>query len=160
MKTVSNRSKGLFGTFATPGDKSLSHRALMLGGLAKGSTKIKGLLESGDVMATLSAMRKLGADIEKLPDGTWTVAGVDSALRAPDSVLDMGNAGTGTRLLAGLVCTHQFKTRFTGDASLCSRPMNRITLPLAQTGARFETAQGGTLPMTVIGAKAMIEKNM
>ncbi len=154
MKTVSNRSKGLFGTFATPGDKSLSHRALMLGGLAKGSTKIKGLLESDDVMATLSAMRKLGADIEKHIDGAWTVAGVDSALRAPDSVLDMGNAGTGTRLLAGLVCTHPFETRFTGDASLCSRPMNRITLPLAQTGARFETAQGGTLPMTVIGAKA------
>lgn len=153
MKTVSYRSKGLSGTFPTPGDKSLSHRALMLGGTAQGTTKIKGLLESGDVMATLAAMRKLGAEIEKQPDGTWTVAGVGLAFHAPDSVLDMGNAGTGTRLLAGLVCTHPFETRFTGDASLCSRPMNRITIPLAQTGARFETAANGTLPMTVVGAR-------
>ena len=153
MKTVSYRSKGLSGAFPTPGDKSLSHRALMLGGTAQGTTKIKGLLESGDVMATLAAMRKLGAEIEKQPDGTWTVAGVGSAFRAPDSVLDMGNAGTGTRLLAGLVCTHPFETRFTGDESLCSRPMNRITIPLAQTGARFETAANGTLPMTVVGAR-------
>lgn len=153
MKTVSYRSKGLSGAFPTPGDKSLSHRALMLGGTAQGTTKIKGLLESGDVMATLAAMRKLGAEIEKQPDGTWTVAGVGSAFHAPDSVLDMGNAGTGTRLLAGLVCTHPFETRFTGDESLCSRPMNRITIPLAQTGARFKTAANGTLPMTVVGAK-------
>ena len=153
MKTVSNRSKSFRGAFKTPGDKSLSHRALMLGGLAKGATKIKGLLESGDVLATLTAMRKLGAEIEKLPDGAWIVKGVDSALHAPDSVLDMGNAGTGTRLLAGLVCTHPFETRFTGDASLCSRPMKRITIPLAQTGAKFETAANSTLPMTVIGAQ-------
>lgn len=154
MKTVSKISTGLKGKIRIPGDKSVSHRALMLGAIASGTTKIKGLLESEDVLNTAKALRTLGAFVVKKEDGTYEVTGV-SEFSSPDGALDMGNSGTGVRLLAGLLAGHSVTARFTGDASLCSRPMKRVTEPLSMMGARFETAGGGTLPMTEYGSAAL-----
>lgn len=151
MKKISNLCNGLKGIFPVPGDKSVSHRALMLGALARGRTEIRGLLEGEDVLRTADAMRALGAFVEKRADGVWVVEG--RPLREPAGPLYMGNAGTGTRLLAGLVSSYPFKTTFTGDPSLSSRPMKRITEPLSLNGAVFETT-GGKLPMTVFGTGA------
>ncbi len=136
-----------------PGDKSISHRALMFGALAVGESRIAGLLEGDDVLRTAAAMRLLGAEVERLADGTWRLFGCGvGGLREPESILDLGNAGTGARLMMGLVATHPFTTFFTGDASLRSRPMRRVTEPLSRMGARFETRSGGRLPCAVIGA--------
>ena len=154
MKTVSKISTGLKGKIRIPGDKSVSHRALMLGAIASGTTKIKGLLESEDVLNTAKALRALGAFVVKKEDGTYEVTGV-SEFSSPDGALDMGNSGTGVRLLTGLVAGCPLKVAFTGDASLCSRPMKRVTEPLSMMGARFETAGGGTLPMTEYGSAAL-----
>ncbi|HBV00237.1 3-phosphoshikimate 1-carboxyvinyltransferase, partial [Thalassospira lucentensis] len=140
------------GDIRVPGDKSISHRSLMFGGLAIGTTKVTGLLEGEDVLATADAMRKLGATVTRDDDGTWHVTGVGvGALREPDSVIDMGNAGTGIRLMAGIVATHPITTFFTGDASLCKRPMGRVADPLAEFGAKFITRDRGRPPMAVIG---------
>ena len=146
------KSRALNGDIRVPGDKSISHRSLMFGGLAIGETKITGLLEGEDVLATAEAMRKLGATVTRDEDGTWHVTGVGvGALREPDSVIDMGNAGTGIRLMAGIVATHPITTFFTGDASLCKRPMGRVADPLAEFGAQFITRERGRPPMAVIG---------
>ena len=146
------KSRALNGDIRVPGDKSISHRSLMFGGLAIGETKITGLLEGEDVLATAEAMRKLGATVIRDEDGTWHVTGVGvGALREPDSVIDMGNAGTGIRLMAGIVATHPITTFFTGDASLCKRPMGRVADPLAEFGAQFITRERGRPPMAVIG---------
>ena len=151
MKKISHSCDGLTGVFSVPGDKSVSHRALMIGAIANGRTEIHGLLEGEDVLRTADAMRALGAIVEKRRDGAWVVEG--RPLREPAEPLYMGNAGTGTRLLAGLVSSYPFATTFTGDPSLSSRPMKRITEPLSLSGATFET-NDGKLPMTVRGTGA------
>lgn len=142
----------LSGTVRVPGDKSISHRALMLGAVAVGETIVEGLLEGEDVLRTATAMQKLGATVRKQADGRWSLRGRGvGGLAEPDDVLDMGNAGTGARLLMGLLATHPFTAVLTGDSSLRSRPMARVTDPLEQTGARFTGRTRGRLPITVTG---------
>jgi 3-phosphoshikimate 1-carboxyvinyltransferase len=142
----------LTGTIRVPGDKSISHRALLTGAVAIGTTTIKGLLEGDDVRRTAGALAAMGAAIARTAPGHWRVDGVGvGGLSEPASVLDMGNSGTGARLLMGLVASHPFPAVFTGDASLVRRPMARVTEPLARMGAAFIGRSGGRLPMTVIG---------
>ena len=150
----SHRAAGpLQGLVAVPGDKSISHRALMFGALAVGETRIAGLLTGEDVLRTAGAMRALGAEVMRDPDGIWRVAGRGiGGLTEPADVLDMGNSGTAARLLCGILATHPLFAVMTGDASLRSRPMRRVTEPLAATGARFSTREGGRLPLAVQGA--------
>jgi 3-phosphoshikimate 1-carboxyvinyltransferase len=143
----------LAGVAAVPGDKSISHRALMLGALAVGRTEITGLLEGEDVLATAAALRAMGAGIARSADGRWLVDGVGlGGLAEPDDVLDLGNSGTAARLLLGILATHPFTAFVTGDASLRSRPMGRVTTPLARFGAQFLGREGGRLPLAVTGA--------
>jgi 3-phosphoshikimate 1-carboxyvinyltransferase len=143
----------LRGRIRVPGDKSISHRAIMLSALAVGESRISGLLEGEDVLATAAAMRAMGATIERLGEGEWRVSGVGvGSLLQPQAPLDMGNSGTSTRLLMGLVASHPIEATFTGDASLSKRPMGRVIEPLSQMGAAFEAAEGGRLPLTVRGA--------
>ena len=143
----------LSGSIQVPGDKSISHRALMLSALAIGETRITGLLEGEDVMRTAAAMRALGAQVIQDRPGNWRVTGVGiGGLREPEDVLDMGNSGTAARLLTGLLATHPIFSVITGDASLRRRPMARVTGPLAQSGARFSARAGGRLPLVIEGA--------
>jgi len=147
----------LKGTIRVPGDKSISHRSIMLGALAVGETRVSGLLEGEDVLATAAAMRAMGASVARVGEGEWRVNGVGvGALLQPETPLDMGNSGTSTRLLMGLVASHAIETRFFGDASLSKRPMGRVIEPLSQMGAAFETAEGGRLPLTVRGASPAV----
>ncbi|WP_203070354.1 3-phosphoshikimate 1-carboxyvinyltransferase [Falsiroseomonas ponticola] len=146
-------SSPLRGTITVPGDKSISHRALMFGALAIGTTDITGLLEGEDVLRTAAAMRALGATVDNLGQGHWRVAGRGiGGLVEPADVLDMGNSGTAARLLCGLLAGHPIFAVMTGDASLRKRPMKRVTDPLSATGARFATRAGGRLPLAVEGA--------
>ena len=146
------RSGALFGTLKVPGDKSISHRALMLSALAVGESKISGLLEGEDVLATAAAMRAMGAHIERTGEGNWTVNGVGvGGLMQPSGALDMGNSGTSTRLWMGLVASHRLTATFIGDASLSKRPMGRVIDPLRQMGAEFTASPGGMLPIMVRG---------
>jgi len=143
----------LRGTIRVPGDKSISHRSLMLGALAVGKTTIRGLLEGEDVLATAAAMRAMGATIERSDDGIWTVQGVGvGGLLQPAQALDMGNSGTSTRLLMGVIASHGITASFTGDASLSGRPMGRVIEPLSQMGADFTSSPGGTLPLMMRGS--------
>ncbi|QEA17552.1 3-phosphoshikimate 1-carboxyvinyltransferase [Novosphingobium ginsenosidimutans] len=143
----------LRGTIRVPGDKSISHRSIMLGALAVGETRVTGLLEGEDVLSTAAAMRAMGASVERLGNGEWSVHGVGvGALLQPQNPLDMGNSGTSTRLLMGLVASHPITATFIGDASLSKRPMGRVIEPLSQMGAAFEASEGGRLPLTVRGA--------
>lgn len=136
-----------------PGDKSISHRALMLGGIAVGESRIEGLLEGEDVLRTAAAMRLLGAEVERGADGIWRVRGRGvGALLEPEEVLDLGNSGTSARLLLGLLASHPVTACLTGDASLRSRPMGRAMRPLIEIGARFAARTGERLPMAVVGA--------
>ncbi|CAN5374525.1 3-phosphoshikimate 1-carboxyvinyltransferase [soil metagenome] len=145
-------SAPLAGTVTVPGDKSISHRSLMLGALAVGETVIEGLLEGEDVLATAAAMRAMGADITRDDAGTWHVHGVGvGGLLQPQVALDMGNSGTSTRLLMGLIASHAITATFTGDASLSKRPMGRVTDPLSLMGATFLASPGGRLPLTMRG---------
>jgi len=145
-------SSPLNGPIAIPGDKSISHRALMLSALAVGESRVTGLLEGHDVLATAAAMRAMGATIERLPDGEWRIHGVGvGGLLQPREALDMGNSGTSTRLLMGLVATHPITTTFIGDASLSGRPMGRVIEPLSQMGADISASPGGRLPLMVRG---------
>ncbi|MBS3931043.1 MAG: 3-phosphoshikimate 1-carboxyvinyltransferase [Sphingomonadales bacterium] len=147
----------LKGEIRVPGDKSISHRSIMLGALAVGETRVTGLLEGEDVLATAAAMRAMGASVERVGEGEWSVHGVGvGALLQPEAPLDMGNSGTSTRLLMGLVATHAIETRFFGDASLSKRPMGRVIDPLSQMGAAFEASEGGRLPLTVRGANPAV----
>ena len=142
----------LRGTLKVPGDKSISHRALMLSALAVGESRISGLLEGEDVLATATAMRAMGANIERTGEGNWTVNGVGvGGLMQPSGALDMGNSGTSTRLLMGLVASHRLTVTFIGDASLSKRPMGRVIDPLSEMGAEFTASPGGTLPLMVRG---------
>ncbi|WWT17936.1 3-phosphoshikimate 1-carboxyvinyltransferase [Pararoseomonas sp. SCSIO 73927] len=144
---------GLRGTVAVPGDKSVSHRALMFGALAVGTTEITGLLEGEDVLRTAAAMRALGAEVEQAGPGHWRVAGRGvGGLVEPADVLDMGNSGTAARLICGLLAGHPVFAVLTGDASLRKRPMRRVTDPLSACGARFTGREGGRLPLAVEGA--------
>ena len=142
----------LHGTVTVPGDKSISHRSLMLGALAVGETVITGLLEGEDVLATAAAMQAMGADIARGDDGVWRVHGVGvGGLLQPRVALDMGNSGTSTRLLMGLIASHPITATFVGDASLSRRPMGRVIDPLALMGASFTASPGGRLPLTMVG---------
>lgn len=147
----------LRGTIRVPGDKSISHRALMFAGLAVGQSRITGLLEGEDVLATAAAMRQFGADIARGNDGVWTVHGAGlGSLLEPKTALDMGNSGTSTRLLMGLVASHAISVTFVGDASLSGRPMGRVIAPLSQMGAGIEASAGGTLPLMLRGASPAV----
>lgn len=153
---VSSRARALSGEVTVPGDKSISHRALIVGALATGETTISGLLTGDDVLRTAAAMTALGAEVTRTegPAGAsiWKVRGRGiGGLTAPTDVLDMGNSGTGARLISGLLSAYPFSTVLTGDASLRRRPMDRVITPLSQNGAKFITAEGGGLPMTITG---------
>ncbi|MCF6329299.1 MAG: 3-phosphoshikimate 1-carboxyvinyltransferase [Henriciella sp.] len=140
------------GTIRAPGDKSCSHRALILGGLAEGVSQISGLLEGEDVLATGSVMAALGADIERTGAGRWTIKGVgEQGLRQPSVDLDFGNSGTGVRLMMGVLAGHAISSKLVGDASLSGRPMARVIDPLEQMGARFEHSGDKTLPIIAHG---------
>lgn len=142
----------LRGRIRVPGDKSISHRALMLSSLAVGESRVTGLLEGEDVLSTAAAMRAMGAQIERLDSGEWVIHGVGvGSLLQPQTALDMGNSGTSTRLLMGLVASHPITATFIGDASLSKRPMGRVIDPLSQMGADFTAAPGGRLPLTLRG---------
>jgi 3-phosphoshikimate 1-carboxyvinyltransferase len=150
---VSYPVRELHGTTSVPGDKSISHRALILGACAIGETRIEGLLDAEDVRATANALKALHVTIRQEESTIWRVHGRGvGGLSEPESVLDLGNSGTGVRLLMGAVASHPFTTFFTGDRSLCSRPMQRVIAPLTEMGGRFTARSGGRLPVAVIGA--------
>ena len=152
----------LRGSIRVPGDKSISHRSIMLGALAVGETRVSGLLEGEDVMATAAAMRAMGATITRTGDGEWVINGVGvGGLLQPETALDMGNSGTSTRLLMGLVASHPITAGFVGDASLSKRPMGRVIEPLSQMGATVVASPnsgkgGGTLPLMLRGASPAV----
>lgn len=150
---TARKSDGLKGSIRIPGDKSISHRSLMLGGLAAGETRITGLLEGDDVIATGRAMQAMGARLRKDGDA-WIVNGVgNGALLAPEAPLDFGNAGTACRLIMGLAGVYDFETTFIGDASLGRRPMARVLDPLREMGVQVKAADGDHLPVTLRGPK-------
>lgn len=152
--TVSASPAGLCGRVHVPGDKSISHRSLMFAALAQGTTQISGLLEGEDVLCTAGALRQLGAKITR-GETTWRVEGCGvGQLKEPSDVLDMGNSGTAARLLTGLLATHPIMSVMSGDSSLRSRPMKRVTAPLSETGAQFLTREGQRLPLAVQGTGA------
>ena len=140
----------LSGRVSAPGDKSISHRALILGAMAQGQTDIEGLLEGEDVRRTAAAMAAFGAGVERLDEGRWRVIG-QGALREPANVVDCGNAGTGVRLIMGAAAGFDLAASFTGDASLRGRPMMRVLKPLGLMGARWFARDGGRLPLTLRG---------
>jgi 3-phosphoshikimate 1-carboxyvinyltransferase len=152
---AARRAGPLRGRARVPGDKSISHRALIFGALAVGETRISGLLEGDDVLNTGNAMRALGATVERTREGAWRVQGVGvGGFRAPAEVLDFGNSGTGCRLVMGAVAGCPITAVFDGDASLRRRPMQRILDPIALMGARaVNAADGGRLPITLAGAR-------
>src|SRR5947209_12272103 len=147
------RSPALRGRVRVPGDKSISHRALIFGALTVGETAIAGLLEGDDVPRTAAAMRALGAAVERTGEGAWCVHGVGvGGFRAPDGVLDFGNSGTGCRLVMGAVAGCPITATFDGDASLRKRPMRRILVPMERVGAGVCGARyRGLPPVTVVG---------
>lgn len=149
---VSQPHNVLTGKVTIPGDKSMSHRSLMLSALAVGESKISGLLEGEDVLATADAMRAMGAKIERIGEGEWRVYGVGvGGLSSPDNIIDVGNSGTSARLLMGLIASHDITVMMTGDASLRGRPMGRVMNPLSEVGARFEARDSKYLPATIKG---------
>jgi 3-phosphoshikimate 1-carboxyvinyltransferase len=150
---VARRSSGLSGIIRIPGDKSISHRALILGGLASGETRVAGLLEGEDVLNTGKAMQAIGAVIRKEGDA-WIINGTgNGALLAPEVPLDFGNSGTGARLIMGLAGVYDFDTVFTGDASLSRRPMGRVLDPLRRVGVQVKAMEGDRLPVMLRGPK-------
>jgi 3-phosphoshikimate 1-carboxyvinyltransferase len=145
-----NPGGSLRGRIRVPGDKSISHRAVMLGAIAEGRTQVSGFLEGEDSLATLAAFRRMGVPIKGPEGGRLTIDGVGLAgLRAPDAVLDLGNSGTSMRLLAGLLAGQRFPVSLTGDASLSKRPMRRVTDPLTRMGAQIRTSPDGTAPLDI-----------
>lgn len=157
IKMTAVASDPLTGVAQVPGDKSISHRSLILGALAVGETRISGLLEGEDVLDTARAMRAFGAQVTDHGGGNWSVHGVGvGGFGEPDQVVDCGNSGTGVRLIMGAMATSPITVTFTGDASLNSRPMARVTEPLALFGTRSLGRSGGRLPMTIKGARAPV----
>lgn len=154
---ISTRSNALAGNITVPGDKSISHRSLLLGSQIIGSVTIRGLLMGDDVMCTKAALAHLGVTITQTTHDEWQVQGVGiGGLRESSQPLDMGNSGTGARLLMGLVSSYPFTSFFYGDESLSSRPMNRVIIPLSQSGAQFVSRTGGRLPLSVTGRSSML----
>ena len=151
---VVRASAPLRGKATVPGDKSISHRALIFGALSVGETRISGLLEGEDVIDTAKAMRAFGAEVTRHSEGAWSVHGVGvGGFAEPENVIDCGNSGTGVRLIMGAMATSPIVATFTGDASLRRRPMARVTDPLALFGTVAHGRAGGRLPMTVLGAR-------
>ena len=143
----------LNGRAEVPGDKSISHRSLILGALSVGETKISGLLEGQDVLDTAKAMRAFGAEVTDLGEGNWSVHGVGvGGFAEPENIIDCGNSGTGVRLIMGVMATSPITATFTGDASLNGRPMARVIDPLSEFGCQSVGRKGGRLPMTLVGA--------
>ncbi|MBI3705043.1 MAG: 3-phosphoshikimate 1-carboxyvinyltransferase [Rhizobiales bacterium] len=151
---TARRGASLQGRVRVPGDKSISHRALILGAMTVGETTVSGLLEGEDVLHTAAAMRALGARLERTPEGLWRIQGVGvGGFAQPSAPLDFGNSGTGCRLAIGAVAGSPVTATFDGDASLRSRPMRRVLDPLEKMGARvIQAAEGGRLPLTLQGA--------
>ena len=150
---TARKSGPLRGTALVPGDKSISHRALIFGAMAVGETRITGLLEGQDVLDTARAMRAFGATVLQYGPGAWSVNGVGvGGFSEPADVIDCGNSGTGARLIMGAMATTPITATFTGDASLLKRPMGRVTDPLSLFGTQAFGRKGGRLPMTVVGA--------
>lgn len=150
---MSRKGAPLSGTANVPGDKSISHRSLILGALSVGKTEITGLLEGQDVLDTAKAMEAFGATVTRHGEGEWSVEGVGvGGFKEPEQVIDCGNSGTGVRLIMGCMATSPISATFTGDASLRKRPMGRVTDPIALFGARSYGRAGGKLPMTIVGA--------
>ncbi len=156
-KPLTSRKAGaLQGTVQVPGDKSISHRALILGALAEGRTEISGLLESEDILCTARALQALGAGVEKR-DGNWIVTGAGlGGLIEPASALDFGNSGTGARLMMGIVAGHPLRAVFTGDESLKKRPMGRVLDPLKRMGLQIAEEGQSKLPLTLIGTSGLV----
>ncbi|WP_371056647.1 3-phosphoshikimate 1-carboxyvinyltransferase [Rhodosalinus sp. K401] len=153
VSMTARRAGPLAGEAVVPGDKSVSHRALILGALAVGETRITGLLEGQDVLDTAKAMAAFGAEVTRQGEGAWSVHGLGTGgFAEPGQVIDCGNSGTGVRLVMGAMATTPITATFTGDASLNRRPMARVTDPLALFGARAVGRSGGRLPMTLVGA--------
>lgn len=155
-KKLSSRKNDipLIGEIIVDGDKSISHRALMFGALAHGKTRITGLLEGEDVIKTALALQNMGVEITKNDDGSWIINGSGVVgLVEPSDILDMGNSGTSSRLLAGLVSTYNFTSFFTGDSSLRKRPMGRVFEPIKEFGAEIIARQNNLMPFAIIGAK-------
>ncbi len=152
----SHNQATLQGAIRVPGDKSISHRAIMFGSLAEGSSHISGFLEAEDSLNTLRAFQAMGVNINRPGDGRVTIEGVGMfGLKAPAQALDLGNAGTSMRLLAGLLAGQQFDVELKGDASLSQRPMKRVTDPLAEMGAKVETCSGGKPPLKISGSQTL-----
>ncbi len=156
MKFILEPGGCIAGEARVPGDKSMSHRSVMLGALADGTTRVRGFLEGEDALATLEAFRSMGVSIERGGAGEVTIHGVGlHGLEAPEAPLDLGNAGTGMRLLCGLMAGQPFDTRLTGDASLCSRPMGRVIDPLVLMGAAIDAREGGRPPLSITGGRPL-----
>ncbi|MDT3684464.1 MAG: 3-phosphoshikimate 1-carboxyvinyltransferase [Pseudorhodoplanes sp.] len=155
---TARQSQGLQGRVRVPGDKSISHRALILAAMTVGTTRITGLLEGADVLNTAQAMRALGAWVDREDEGVWSVQGVGiGGFRQPEGTLDLGNSGTGCRLVMGAVAGCPITVTFDGDASLRKRPMRRVLDPLERMGTRaVNVADGGRLPLTLQGARDAI----
>lgn len=148
---TARRSTALSGKVRAPGDKSMSHRSMILGGMASGVTEVEGLLEGDDVLATAHAVQAFGARVERQGDGRWRIEGA-GGFRTPPSLIDCGNAGTGVRLLMGAAAGYTLTATFDGDQSLRKRPMKRVTGPLADMGARFDwQAAEDRLPVALTG---------
>lgn len=154
---ISRRAKPLTGTLRVPGDKSISHRAIIFGGLAVGGTVIEGLLEGEDVLATTAAMRAFGCEVARGGDGRWHVHGRGvGGMAEPADVIDCGNSGTGVRLLMGVAAQQPITSFFTGDASLRKRPMGRVATPLGRMGVAMTAREGGRLPIAVTGPATLM----
>ena len=154
---TARRSTPLTGQVRVPGDKSISHRVLMLGALAVGTTRAEGLLEGEDVLATAAALRRMGVGITRDENGVWEIQGVGvGGLHAPDDVLDLGNSGTAARLLCGLLAGHDFTAILTGDDSLRARPMGRVIGPLTEMGVQTSSRDGGRMPLSITGTSDLL----
>jgi 3-phosphoshikimate 1-carboxyvinyltransferase len=163
LRFVLQHGGKLTGRLRVPGDKSVSHRAVMLGSLATGTTQVTGFLNGEDCLRTIKAFRAMGVDIQQHDDTTLSIQGVGlQGLKAPAGEIDLGNSGTSMRLMAGVMAGQGFDTVLTGDDSLRTRPMKRVTMPLAQMGARIDTSERGTAPLHIHGGQALqgIDYNM
>ena len=156
MKFVVQPGGHLTGEHRVPGDKSMSHRAVMLGSLAEGVTAVAGFLEGEDALRTIAAFRQMGVAIEGPEEGSLTITGVGLyGLKAPDQALDLGNAGTGMRLFAGILAGQTFDSELVGDASLMQRPMGRVISPLSKMGARIDALSEGRPPLVISGGQSL-----
>lgn len=153
---IANAGQALVGTFRVPGDKSMSHRSIMLGALAEGETQVSGFLEGEDSLATLQAFKDMGVEIERPAPNEVTIQGVGlHGLKAPQRPLDLGNSGTAMRLMVGLLAAQSFDSELVGDESLSGRPMRRVINPLADMGAQIDSTEGGRPPLKIKGGKTL-----